>query len=105
MNTLAISFKKSEPALKGEKDMKTKMILTGMMVAVLLVFFSVPCFSQTIYGCYKKSNGALRIVADHSLCKVKKNSPLHLMLVSKVLLTAGEQGPTRRARHTGNPRT
>lgn len=55
--------------MRKGKNMKTKMIIVGMMVVILLVFFTTPCFSQTINACYKKKGGALRIVADHSLCK------------------------------------
>jgi hypothetical protein len=69
--------------VKGEKDMKTKTVVTGIMVVVFLIFFSIPCFSQTIYGCYHHKNGKLRIVADHSLCK-KTELP--------ITFNTGEQG-------------
>lgn len=64
--------------------MKMKMVIATVAVFVLIVFFSVPCFSQAIYGCYKKTNGALRIVADHSLCKTRE---------LPITFNTGEQGP------------
>ena len=55
--------------LKGVKQMKTKMFMATVSIVLSIVFFSVPCFSQTIIGCYHNKNGKLRIVSDHSLCK------------------------------------
>lgn len=49
--------------------MKTKIAVAGIMAVVFLIFFTVPCFSQVIKGCYHNKNGKLRIVSDHSLCK------------------------------------
>ena len=65
--------------------MKMKMVIATATTFVLIIFFTVPCFSQAIYGCYKKTNGALRIVADHSLCKEKRELP--------ITFNVGEQGP------------
>jgi len=64
--------------------MKTKTVLTGVMSVVLLIFFSVPCFSQAILGCYHHKNGKLRIVSDFSQCK-KTELP--------ITFNTGEQGP------------
>jgi len=55
--------------LKGVKQMKTKMFMATVSIVLSIVFFSVPCFSQTINGCYHNKNGKLRVVSDHSLCK------------------------------------
>jgi hypothetical protein len=55
--------------LKGVKQMKTKMFMATVSIVLSIVFFSVPCFSQVINGCYHNKNGKLRIVSDHSLCK------------------------------------
>jgi hypothetical protein len=55
--------------VKGVKEMKTKMMVTGIMAVVYLIFFTIPCFSQAILGCYHNKNGKLRVVSDHSLCK------------------------------------
>jgi hypothetical protein len=71
-------------SFKEVKTMKTKMMVIGTLAVLLLVFFTTPCFSQTIYGCYKKTNGTLRIVADHSLCKTKE---------LPITFNTGEQGP------------
>ena len=49
--------------------MKTKQLITGITTVVSLLFFSIPCFSQAIYGCYHNKNGKLRVVSDLSLCK------------------------------------
>jgi hypothetical protein len=65
--------------------MKTKMFITTVAIVLIIVFFSVPCFSQAILGCYKIRNGALRIVSDHSLCKTRTELP--------ITFNTGEQGP------------
>jgi hypothetical protein len=49
--------------------MKTKMLMATVSIVLIIVFFSVPCFSQTILGCYHHKNGKLRVVSDLSLCK------------------------------------
>ena len=49
--------------------MKSKSVVAGIMAVVFLIFFSVPCFSQVINGCYHNKNGKLRVVSDLSLCK------------------------------------
>jgi hypothetical protein len=72
--------------LKGVKKMKTKMVVAGIMAVVFLLFFTIPCFSQVINGCYHNKNGKLRIVADHSLCK-KTELPITWNV------GGGEQGP------------
>jgi len=64
--------------------MKTKMVLTGVTTVVLLIFFTIPCFSQAILGCYHNKNGKLRIVSDFSQCK-KTELP--------ITFNTGEQGP------------
>ena len=66
--------------------MKTKMVIAFLTTVVLIVFFSVPCFSQVINGCYHHKNGKLRIVSDHSLCK-KTELPITWNV------GGGEQGP------------
>jgi hypothetical protein len=66
--------------------MKTKMVMATLSIVLLIVFFSVPCFSQTIYGCYHNKNGKLRVVSDHSLCK-KTELPITWNV------GGGEQGP------------
>ena len=55
--------------LKGVKQMKTKMFMATVSIVLSIVFFSVPCFSQTINGCYHNKNGKLRVVSDLSQCK------------------------------------
>jgi hypothetical protein len=64
--------------------MKMKMVIATATTFVLIVFFSVPCFSQTILGCYHNKNGKLRIVSDFSQCK-KTELP--------ITFNTGEQGP------------
>ena len=49
--------------------MKTKMFMATVSIVLSIVFFSVPCFSQTINGCYHNKNGKLRVVSDLSQCK------------------------------------
>ena len=49
--------------------MKMKMVIATATTFVLIIFFSVPCFSQAILGCYHNKNGKLRVVSDLSLCK------------------------------------
>jgi hypothetical protein len=57
--------------------MKTKMVMATVSIVLIIVSFSVPCFSQAIYGCYKIKTGALRIVTDrYPLCKVKTELPI-----------------------------
>jgi hypothetical protein len=38
-------------------------------IAIILAFFSVPCFSQKINACYDKTKGNLRLVLNHGICK------------------------------------
>lgn len=64
--------------------MKMKMIIASATIFVLIIFFSVPCFSQAILGCYHHKNGKLRIVGDFSQCK-KTELP--------ITFNTGEQGP------------
>lgn len=66
--------------------MKTKMVIATVTIVVLIVFFSVPCFSQAINGCYHNKNGKLRVVSDLSLCK-KTELPITWNA------TGGPQGP------------
>jgi len=49
---------------------KTVMIAIVLMLGFLLVTW-LPCQADdnVIYGCYKKNNGQLRIVSDHSKCR------------------------------------
>jgi hypothetical protein len=66
--------------------MKIKLMISGIMVVVFLIFFTVPCFSQAINGCYKIRTGAIRILTDrYPLCKVKTELP--------ITFNVGEQGP------------
>jgi hypothetical protein len=64
--------------------MKTKVLMATVSIALMIVFFSVPCFSQAIYGCYHNKNGKLRVVSDFSQCK-KTELP--------ITFNTGEQGP------------
>ncbi len=74
--------------------MKSKLVVAGMMAVVFLIFFTVPCFSQTILGCYHNKNGKLRVVSDHSLCK-KTELP--------ITFNTGEQGPPGERGLPGEP--
>jgi len=52
-----------------------KLLVVASVVSMLAIFTATQSSAQTIYGCIKKSNGALRVVRDFSQCNEKRKLP------------------------------
>jgi hypothetical protein len=64
--------------------MINRLFVTTLMIACLMAVMAYPCLAQnnTIYACYTKSNGAIRVVPTANACKS-----------NEVVISWGVQGP------------
>ena len=75
------------------KMMKKIVMMTFMMLIAVSILVS-PCFAQeTIYGCYSKITGVLRVVDSPNKCWLKYETPIQWNIVGSQQGPQGIQGP------------